>query len=327
MKNSSSHYSGEKVISNIDDPILKLKQLEEEKQSVQRGKLFSLLSDNKGNMIISSIAALITGGLFPVQGLILARTINALSSNDDETIRDDGLFYAMMFLILAVVNGVFLFLKIWKFITLGSVITTKMRKLIIDKYLKLHVGYFDIDENSPGALLTKLSLDTTQLNSLVLSVIGDAVSVTGVTIVGLVLGFYYEWRLTLMNLCFIPFIIIARVFVNRTRHGGREGDKKMNIEAGSVLSECVINTKTIYSFNFQKPAVEMYLNILSAATKEFLRDSIIKGILMGFGIFAVYASNATVFHFAYVFIKNGTLQFEDMNQSMNVVMMLSNGIA
>ena len=36
---------------------------------------------------------------------------------------------------------------------------------------------------------------------------------------------------------------------------------------------------------------------------------------MGFGIFAVYASNATVFHFAYVFIKNGTLQFEDMNQS------------
>ena len=99
-------------------------------------------------MIISSIAALITGGLFPVQGLILARTINALSSNDDETIRDDGLFYAMMFLILAVVNGVFLFLKIWKFITLGSVITTKMRKLIIDKYLKLHIGSFDIEQNS-----------------------------------------------------------------------------------------------------------------------------------------------------------------------------------
>ena len=34
--------------------------------------------------------------------------------------------------------------------------------------------------------------------------------------------------------------------INKTRHGGRETDKKMNIEAGSVLSECVINTKTIY---------------------------------------------------------------------------------
>ena len=65
----------------------------------------------------------------------------------------------MMFFVLAVVNGFFLFMKIWTFQSLGSVITTKMRKLIIDKYLKLHVGYFDIDENSPGALLTKLSIE------------------------------------------------------------------------------------------------------------------------------------------------------------------------
>ena len=149
-----------------------------------------------------------------------------------------------MFLVLAFVNGLFVFIKNWKFESMGSVITTKMRKLIIemrkliiDKYLKLHVGYFDIDENAPDALLTKLSIDTTQLNSLVLSVLGDAVSVGGVIIVSLVLGFYFEWRLTLINLCFIPFIIIARVIVNETRRGGRDSDKKMNIEAGSVLSE------------------------------------------------------------------------------------------
>ena len=88
----------------------------------------------------------------------------------------------MMFLVLAFVNGLFVFIKNWKFESMGSVIATKMRKLIIDKYLKLHVGYFDIDENAPGALLTKLSIDTTQLNSLVLSVLGDAVSVGGVII-------------------------------------------------------------------------------------------------------------------------------------------------
>ena len=97
-----------------------------------------------------------------------------------------------------------------------------------------------------GALLTRLSLDTTQLNSLVLTLIGDLVNCLGVLIVGLVMGFYFEWRLTLINLCFLPFILCAQIGINKTRHGGRETDKKMNIEAGSVLSECVINTKTIY---------------------------------------------------------------------------------
>ena len=217
------------------------------------GKLFALLHDHKFDLILGAIAALIVGGATPVQGYVLAKTINSLSiQGDDKKLKDDNLFYAMMFLVLAFVNGLFVFIKNWKFESMGSVITTKMRKLIIDKYLKLHVGYFDIDENAPGALLTKLSIDTTQLNSLVLSVLGDAVSVGGVIIVGLVLGFYFEWRLTLINLCFIPFIIVARVIVNETRRGGRDSDKKMNIEAGSVLSECIINTKTIYSFNFQE---------------------------------------------------------------------------
>ena len=35
-------------------------------------------------------------------------------------------------------------------------------------------------------------------------------------------------------------------------------NKKAQIEAGSFLSECVINTKTIFSFNFNKKAEKKY---------------------------------------------------------------------
>lgn len=120
---------------------------------------------------------------------------------------------------------------------------------------------------------------------------------------------YYSWRLALINCCFLPFIIAARLMINQSRNGGREEDKLINIEAGSVLSECVINTKTIYSFNFQQPAVDMYLNILSQAKTMFFKDSIIRGLLMGVGVFAIYCSNATIFHYSYVFIKEEILNF------------------
>ena len=327
-KKLSSQYRESGAIDKVINPETEIKRLQSTTRGVEHGKLFALLTDHKANMVIGTIAALIVGGATPVQGFVLAKTINALSIvGDDKKLKDDSLFYAMMFFLLAVVNGICVFLKIRNFETMGSVITTKMRKDIIDKYLKLHVGYFDIDENAPGALLTKLSIDTTQLNSLVLSVLGDAVSVGGVIIVGLVLGFYFEWRITLINLCFIPFIIVSRVIVNKTRRGGRDSDKKMNIEAGSVLSECVINTKTIYSFNFQQAAVDMYLGILEKSKQVFVRDSFVKGLLMGLGVLAVYFGSATIFHYSWVFINNGNLKFEDMNLSMNVVIMLSNGIS
>ena len=322
-KKLSSHYSQSGVVENVIDPETQIKKLDNQNINVQHGKLFGQLKGHRSALVIGVLSSLITGAAVPVQGLVLARSINALLAND----KDDSILYAMMFLVLAVVNGVFIFLKLWKFQEIGSVITTKIRKKVVDKYLKLHIGYFDIDENSPGALLTKLSLDTTQLNSLILSICGDAVSVAGVIIVGLALGFYFDWRLCLIALCFVPFIVVARVIVNKTRHGGRDSDKKINIEAGSVLSECVINTKTIYSFNFQQCAVDMYLNILRQATASFVKDSIVKGLLMGLGVFAVYASSATVFHYSYVFMKKHTLNMNTMNETMNTVMMLSNGVS
>lgn len=138
------------------------------------------------------------GCLTVLTGFVLAKTVITLSDADLQKVKDDGLFYAMMFLVLAVANGICFWLKIWKFLSIGSTLAAKMRKEIITKYLKLHLGYFDIDENSPGALLTKLSIDTTQLSDIILSLLGDLVCVIGITVLGLILGFIYEME-TLPN--------------------------------------------------------------------------------------------------------------------------------
>ena len=322
MSRKSSRYS-----SNLDTKT-QLKEIEKEKEiKIERGRIFSLISDHKGETFIGGLGAFIGGAISPVQGFVMSKAINALSSTNPKTVKDDGLLWGLMFLVVAFVNGISLFFKIWKLETIGSVITSKMRKLIIDKYLHLHIGFFDEDENAPGSLLTRLSIDTTQLNTLVLSVVGDLVGTLGTAAVGLGLSFYFSWRLTLISICFLPFIIYAQIIIAKTRRGGREEDKKIDIEAGGVLSECVINTKTIYSFNFQKPAVNMYLQILYEAEKKFFKDSFIKGIVCGLGVFAMYASNATVFHFSGVFIRKGKLSFQDMNSAMNCVMTMSQGIS
>ena len=318
----SSRYSSQLIAQEMQ-----LKELEEEPMPVDHGRVMGIVSDHKKEIFLGGFGAFVNGAMNPISGYVLAKAVNALSSTDKKVIKDDGLFWSMMYLVVAVCQAITIFLKISNLETLGSLVTCKMRKIVIEKYLQLHVGFYDFDQNAPGALLTRLSIDTTQLNSIVLTIVGDIVGTIGTASVGLFMSFYFEWKLTLISLCFIPFIIIAQVLIGQARRGGRDSDKSINIEAGSVLSECVINTKTIYSFNFQKPAVEMYLKILNQEKATFIRDSIIQGFLMGLGVFAMYANNATVFHYSGVFISKGTLKFENMNLAMNIVMTMTNGIA
>jgi ATP-binding cassette subfamily B (MDR/TAP) protein 1 len=103
--------------------------------------------------------------------------------------------------------------------------------------------------------------------------------------------------------------------------------KKNNIEAGGILSESVLNTKTIFSFNFQKESVKLYMEILNSETKTFVRDSILLGILMGFGIFCSFANHSALFYFSKKFFLNQTLDYKTMNITIQILNLMTSGIS
>ena len=352
LSKKNSDHLFRKLSSQNEDEKTDLTEYSNEKDvKIQYTKLFGLLKNNKFNTFLGIIASLGGGIITVFSGWVLGKGINGLSGTDNEQINKQGKKWGLIFFCVALGFGLFIFIKID---TVGSVISSEMRKEVIKKYLQLHVGFYDWDENSPGALLTRLSIDTTQLNAIILTIVGDAVTTLGILIFGLGLSSYYDYRLTLITLCFLPFIVSSQILVNRARRGGRDGEKKMDIEAGAVssqilvnrarrggrdgekkmdieagavLSECVINTKTIYSFNFQKPAVQMYLKILEAEKKNFLRDSLIQGILLGLGVFCSFASNATVFNYAGYYIRNNSLTYKDMIFVINICSTMSQGLS
>ena len=102
---------------------------------------------------------------------------------------------------------------------------------------------------------------------------------------------------------------------------------KANVEAGGILSECVINTKTIFSFNFQPTAIKMYLDAIEYVRQQFVRDALISGFFIGLGSFCSFAANAAVYAAAKKFILDGSLDSEDMAIAMSVVTTCSQGIS
>ena len=298
------------------------------KEGVSHGEMFKLLRNNKCDVVGGIIGSLFAGAITPLTGYVLARAFVLIASGHYHLIWHKSLIWCFIFLVVTFLNGFFVFIKLWKLETLGSVITCNMRKEIVEKYLNLHVAYFDIDENAPGALLTKLSIDTTQLNSIILTLVGDVLSTLGNTITGLVIGFIYDYRLTLISLCFIPFIVGAFIIAkDSVRTITKKKDNRTDIEAGSILSECVINTKTIFSFNFQKHAVDMYLSLLLSESSEYVTNSLWKGFFLGLGAFATYCCNATVFYAAKEFILRFTLEFDTFMFTCSTLMMMITGIS
>ena len=333
-KKHSSVYSLGSIseIENINDEKVGKEQKKQKKKfmKIQRSRVFLIFRNRKMLIFIGALSSLLSGAVTPLAGFNLSNCINAFSSGDKDKIRKRGILHAGMYIVIAVCSAIFVFFKINCFRTIGSFLSCTMRKMVINKYLNMHMGFFDRIENSPGALLSRLSIDTTQLTVLILLIIGDIVQTVGCVVTGFAIGLLKDYRLMLIALCFMPFIIVSAVLSDFTKQGGRTSYREINIEAGGLLSECVINTKTIFSFNFQEEAVRMYIHILDRAKKDFLRDSFFKGILIGIGIFSTFCSKATIYHFASVFIRNESLKFEEMticvSLSVTVSIGCSNGL-
>ena len=211
--------------------------------------------------------------------------MNALSPQDVDKMKREGLRRSLYHLVIAVIGAITIFLKFYYIEGLGAIITAKMRKMVFRKYLQLHLGFFDIDYNSPGSLLTKLSIDSTKISSLVLVIFGSILSTEGGIIHALTLSFLFDWKLTLIAMAFLPFIFFFNVYKAYFRKNGAQGNYQLKIEAGSIISECVTSTKTIYSFNFQPTALEIYESILNQEVSGALLAGIIAGLLFGIGVF------------------------------------------
>ena len=95
----------------------------------------------------------------------------------------------------------------------GENITKHIRKALYSSLLKKNIGWFDLKDNAPGVLTSALASDAQCLTGA--STEGFAVMVESLFALtcGLILGFSYSWRLSLVALACTPFMVLGG-FIN-----------------------------------------------------------------------------------------------------------------
>ena len=308
-ENFSSNRESINQLNNTDTLLNKEDKEKSEKEENKiifkkaRKHAFSLLKNNKCFMIGCTVAAGCNGLVWPIYGILLANAIGALSQKDINDVKKDGMINALEFLALATFAGGALWMQNYFFYGLGEILTSKYRKEVFDKYLNLHMAFFDMKENSPGSLLTKLTTDTTKISGVATTILGQLLQTSITLIVGIVVSFVCQWALTLINIGFMPLVIGSYYLQFTLQQGVNDGNKFIDEEAGNILSESVLNSKTIFSYNMQFKIVDYYANIIYDVKNEKKNNKkckytkvIINSFFYSITQFVIFAMYATLFY-------------------------------
>jgi ATP-binding cassette subfamily B (MDR/TAP) protein 1 len=277
------------------------------------------LHNYKCDIFLGCLGAFISGILWPFAGYFNSKTINALNSTYETRRYDEGLKYALIYLAFAVLQSIGNCLMVWKLTSLGYTLSRIYRKKLMTKYLSFHLSYFDVSKNSPGAILTKMSIYTVELNFMLNTILGLSIQSIVTFVTGIILGCIIEYRLCLIGFSFGPIIIFCSFIRRLLIESQNRRSLSANVEAGGILSESVMNTKTIFSFNFKQRAIQMYTEAIDYVRRQFIKDAIINGFFMGLGCSCYFASNASVYAAAKHYLTHFNMDSEDMSISMNVI--------
>jgi ATP-binding cassette subfamily B (MDR/TAP) protein 1 len=171
--------------------------------------IFRLATLNKPELplfILGSFAAAANGTTFPVFGLLLSNVIAAYYLPDKHTLRHKANFWSLMYVVLAL--GIFLVAPTQQFAfgTIGQRLIRRLRRMTFEKVLRQEVAWFDIDENSSGAIGARLSTDAAAVKSMVGDTLSLIVQNVGTIVCGLTIAFTANWELSLLVLALVPLL-------------------------------------------------------------------------------------------------------------------------
>lgn len=274
------------------------KHKKKEKKSDSLSRLLRMSPKSDRWLYAVGIAcALITGvgkGMF---GLLFIRSLTALGPASPDKIASEGIFWAIVFLLVGLgMHACELLFNMCLGVT-GEHLTKALRHNMMGKLLTQEIGYFDQESNTMGALTEFLGEKVVLINGLVGERLGMiAQSVTMLVTVIFTMFYWGDWRVTLLVLGCFPVMgvamgvaMAAMMPMDQGKQGKKDKDADAKKSAGSMVGEVVLGIRTVASFNAEVKFYNDYCETMDAMLAKGKRRSFYGGSIAGlaFGLIFV----------------------------------------
>jgi ATP-binding cassette subfamily B (MDR/TAP) protein 1 len=210
-------------------------------------------------MLLGLIGSIISGISGPIASLLLGRTINDTSQSQNlyalnaveyniimKEIKSNIEKKVHLFLYFGILAffGNFLMTFMWAYSALRQLHNLKQKYFSV--ILKQEQSWFD--QNNAYEFSTKVQAQIEQIELGVGAKFGLILELISQIIAGLVISFTTSWKLTLVLICVVPFLIFDTYLMTHFLKRLIILSRKTYEKAGGVMEELLYNIKTVASF-------------------------------------------------------------------------------
>ena len=276
-------------------------------------------------MLIGAISCGIFGAVWPVLGLVLAEILDVFYETDYDQLEKDASFWAIIFVVLAVVNFLCSTVQQTAFAVVSARLSTRLRSVMFNSALSQELGWHDADVNNSSAVAMRLGGDAEIVAGFLQSQLGMIIQNVVTLVVGLVLAFVYSWELTLVVIGLVPLMGLAGYFQFKALSGFSGNTRPMYEEAAVMTSDAVDSIRTVASYTLQDYMTTSYAMRLLLPLQAGRRAAIISGLSHGSSFFLTIGPMALSFYIGAVFVNDGLINFRDVMIVVFVLLYASQG--
>ncbi|CAI9272744.1 unnamed protein product [Lactuca saligna] len=230
--------------------------------------------------LYGSVGAILFGAVQPVYSFGMGSMISVYFLVDHDEIKHKTTMYSLWFAGLAVFTMVINIIQHYNFAAMGEYLTKRVREKMMSKILSFEIGWFDQDENSTGALCSRLAKDANVVRSLVGDRCSLLIQTFSAVTVAFILGLVIAWRLALVMIAVQPLVIIGFYSKRVLLKTMSQKAMKAQEESSKLAAEAVSNLRTVTAFSSQPRILKM----LQETQKAPMRESIRQAWYAGFGL-------------------------------------------
>ncbi|CAE6474644.1 unnamed protein product [Rhizoctonia solani] len=259
------------------------------------------------------------GASFPIAAWLIGFVMKTFSIQDDDArLLREARKWSFWFLILAIINIGTSFV-VGFFLSAGADrIDRRLRIVSLTSLLKQEIGYFDKEENASGALTAAIATHANNIASAIGLVWQQLVSATGNFVGSLVLGLILSWKLTLLGISPIPFIIAAAYYNIIFIEKYERQIQKPREEASAFASENVDAIKTVAALGREDAVMQQFDKSASKYSAKG-RNLAIGAIGFGVGIGSILILSSIVMWWGTALYLRGQVTLEGLYSSFEAI--------
>ena len=232
------------------------------KNSTSLTQLLPFVLPYKMQIFFASIALIVTAGVTLSLGQGVRYLIdNGIASGSSDALLNSIVIFLALVALLALGSFMRFFLVSW----IGEKVVADLRKAVFSHLINLHPAFFE--EQKSGEIQSRITTDTTLLQSVIGSSVSIALRNILMLIGGCVLLMITNAKLTFIVLLSVPLVIVPILFFGRkVRKLSRETQDEI-AKVGGHVGESLRHIKVVQSHNQQNHDIGLFSNVVERAFK------------------------------------------------------------